>query len=92
MCNLSGFERSLGLGVGVKSLHKSLILKEVLVGGSGSDVSLSLGAELGLNLVRVNDSGEISACQGLFDLSYHIVSAGFDGAESLFNASIHILA
>lgn len=56
------FEGSLGLRVGVKSLHKSLVLEGVFVGGSCAIVSLSLSAELGLNLVRVDDSGEVSAC------------------------------
>jgi hypothetical protein len=43
-------------------LHKGLVLKGVFVGGSSRDASLLLSAKFGLNLVRVDDSGEISAC------------------------------
>lgn len=55
------FEFTSDLGVGVKLLHKSSVLKWVLVGGLSSERSGSNGAELALNLVRVDDSGEISA-------------------------------
>jgi len=50
-----------GLGVRVEDLHKSLVLKRVLL-ALGGDVGVdALHAELGLDLVGVNDSGEVSA-------------------------------
>lgn len=45
----------------VKSLHHGLVLQWVLSGGTLGKLVLSNTAELGLNLVRVDDSGEISA-------------------------------
>lgn len=49
------------LGGGVEDLHKSLVLKRVLL-ALGGDVGVdALHAELGLDLVRVDDSGEVSA-------------------------------
>jgi len=55
------FESASSLGVGVESLHKGLVLKWVLVGGLGSEGGGADSAELALDLVRVDDSGEISA-------------------------------
>ena len=50
-----------GLGGGVEDLHKSLVLKRVLLATARLLGVNSLHAELGLDLVRVNDSGEVSA-------------------------------
>ena len=55
---LGGFE---SLGGGVEDLHKSLVLKRVLLALGGLLGVDSLDAELGLDLVRVDDSGEVSA-------------------------------
>jgi hypothetical protein len=49
------------LGVGVDSLHEGLVLQGVLSGGSLLDGVLLNVVKLGLNLVRVDDSGEIGA-------------------------------
>lgn len=49
------------LGVGVKSLHHGLVLQWVLLGGALNKGVLAGGAELALNLVRVDDSGEVGA-------------------------------
>jgi len=49
------------LGVGVKSLHEGLVLQGVLSGGSLDNGVLLDVLKLSLDLVRVNDSGEISA-------------------------------
>ena len=55
------FKSALGLGVWVKSLHKSLVLQWVLVGGLAGNGGSSDAAELALDLVRVDDSGEVGA-------------------------------
>jgi len=49
------------LGVGVDSLHEALVLQGVLSGGSLLHGVLLNVVKLGLNLVRVDDSGEIGA-------------------------------
>ena len=55
------FGSASGLGVRVESLHESLVLKRVLL-ALGGDVGVdALHAELGLDLVGVDDSGEVSA-------------------------------
>ena len=55
------FGSASSLGVRVESLHKSLVVKRVLLALGGFVVVDTLHAELGLNLVRVDDSGKISA-------------------------------
>lgn len=49
------------LGGGVKSLHGSLVGKRVLLASGGFVGVDALHAEFALDLVRVNDSGEVSA-------------------------------
>jgi len=56
--NLSGAS---SLGVRVESLHKSSVLKRVLLALGGLSVVNSLHAELGLDLVGVDDSGKVGA-------------------------------
>jgi hypothetical protein len=55
------FKSALGLGVGVKLLHESAVVEGVLVGGLLGDRVVSNGTELALNLVGVDDSGEVGA-------------------------------
>jgi hypothetical protein len=55
-----GFESGGSLGVGVKALHKSLVLEGVFVVGVGRNFGLADSAELGLDLIGVNDTGEVS--------------------------------
>jgi hypothetical protein len=56
-----GLESGGSLGVGVKALHEGLVLEGVFVGGTGVDTAVADGAELGLDLIGVNDTGEVSA-------------------------------
>lgn len=49
------------LGGGVHPLHLDLVLKGVLLSLGGHIGAFLEGVELGLDLVRVNDSGEVSA-------------------------------
>ena len=66
---------------GVESVHEGMIVERVLLGDVLDDGSLNL-AELGLNLVRVDDSSEISAVHHvsvediatLLDVSSSVVS------------------
>jgi len=63
LCLLSSLLGGLtcNLGVGVKSLHEGLVLQGVLVAGSlGLGVLLNV-TELGLDLVRVDNSGKVGA-------------------------------
>jgi len=55
---LGGFE---GLGSGVNSLHSSLVGKRVLLASGGDFEVLALNTELGLDLIGVDDSGEVGA-------------------------------
>lgn len=50
-----------GLGSGVNSLHGDLVGKRVLLASGGDVEGLALNAELGLDLVGVDDSGEVGA-------------------------------
>ena len=50
-----------GLGVRVESLHESSVLKRVLLALGGAVCVDALHAELGLDLVGVDDSGKVSA-------------------------------
>ena len=60
----SGLSGNGSLGVGVHSLHHGSVVEGVLLGLIvSSDGSLN-GTELGLNLIRVNNSGEVSAFHG----------------------------
>lgn len=59
-CGSLNFESASSLGVWVESLHEGSVVKGVLVGGLGSKRGGSDSAELALDLVRVDDSGEIS--------------------------------
>jgi len=49
------------LGVRVESLHESLVLEGILLTLGGNISVDTLHAELGLDLVRIDDSGKISA-------------------------------
>jgi len=56
-----GLEIALDLGVGVKLVHEGSVFQGVLVAGSLLDGVDADGAELALNVVGVDDSGEIGA-------------------------------
>jgi hypothetical protein len=56
-----GLSGTLNLGVWVKFLHGSLVLQWVLLGRSLDEWVALLLTELALNLIRVDDSGKISA-------------------------------
>jgi len=88
-----GFESTLGLGVGVELLHEGAVLQGVLVGGLLDNSVVTDGTELTLNLVRVDDSGEISAGH---HASVELVSALFNtllavGSEDVVEVGESIL-
>merc|ERR1719197_2007792 len=55
---------TVGLGEGVESLHHVAVLERVLLGLIVEADALLEVVELGLNLVRVDNSGEIGAIHG----------------------------
>jgi len=59
-CGSLSLESTSSLGIGVEFLHKSSVLKRVLVGGFSCKGSGADSAKLALNLIRVDDSGKIS--------------------------------
>ena len=88
LLNILSFELAGSLGVGVESLHHGSVLERVLLGlVVGSDGSSNF-AEFGLNLIGVDDSGEIGAVHHvllevvstLFDSS--LVEGSEDGVKS----------
>lgn len=60
----SGLGGNGSIGVGVHSLHHVSVVEGVLLGLIVSSDGSSDGTELGLNLIRVDDSGEVSAFHG----------------------------
>jgi hypothetical protein len=60
----SGFLGNGGVGVGVHLLHHGSVVEGVLLGLIVSSGGSSDGTELGLNLIRVDNSGEVSAFHG----------------------------
>ena len=86
---------------GVESVHEGMIVERVLLGDVLDDGSLNL-AELGLNLVRVDDSSEISAVHHvsvediatLLDVSSSVVSEdtveGLEGVLGPDNKSAEV--
>jgi len=85
----SGLSLNSGVSVGVKSLHHVSVVEGVLLGlVVSSDGSLD-GTEFSLNLIRVDNSGEVSALHGgtvesvssLLDTS--LVGGSEDGIELL---------
>ena len=87
------FEGASSLGVWVESLHKGPVVEGVLVGGLSSKRGSADGAEFALDLVRVDDSGEISASH---HASVELIATLFDtllsvGSEDLVEVSEGIL-
>ena len=86
---------------GIESVHEGMIVERVLLGDVLDDGSLNL-AELGLNLVRVDDSSEISAVHHisvediatLLDVSSSVVSEdtveGLEGVLGPDNKSAEV--
>jgi len=74
------FEGASSLGVRVESLHEGPVFEGVLVGGLSSKRGGADSAEFALDLVRIDDSGEISA-------SHH---ASVELIATLFNTLLSV--